>query len=209
MSTLAATPVSALVGAAVLVTFYDGAHKMHTAFAHVLAKGPADVNGNPSLTVAFPDPAADPNILASANWSRGYRRMVGVLHSDHPEVIAGKESIAWGGTVATRGELAGEGPTIPQPEGDATRPYLKRQEPAEATKVSTGQAAAVQSGKAPATSTQSPVIGESEQSQIATPVQGSAPAGAAATVPETAAPTGAPAASAVDETPGANTGTAT
>lgn len=207
MSTLAATPVSALVGAAVLVAVNNGSHQQHTVFAHVLAKGPVDVNGNPSLTVAFPDPAADPSILASANWSRGYRRMVGVLHAEHPDVISGKESIAWGGTVATRSELAGEGPKLPIPDGDGTRPYLKRQEPAEATKVSTGQAAAVQSGKAPATSTQSPLIGESEQSQIATPVQ-TAPAGAAATAPVAAAPTGAPAESPADETPGANTGTA-
>lgn len=126
------------IGGAVLVSFFDSGHRVHTAFAHVLASGPADDKGNPSLTVAYPDPAAVQK-LNSTKWYEGYKRVAGVLHVDHPDVLAGKASIAWGGTIASTDQLAGDGPQIPQPAGDGSRPYFKRQVPQDAPKVSREQ----------------------------------------------------------------------
>jgi hypothetical protein len=197
MATAAAVPeVRSLVRGAVLVSFFDGGHKTHTTFAHILAVGQPDDNGNAALTVAFPDPNADPAVLASANWQRGYRRVPGVKHVDHPDVTAGRESIAWGGNIATAADLKGEGPQIPQPEGDASRSYLKRQVPQEVPKPSIEQNLAVQSGKAPQPTTVSPLVNEA---------QGQAPAAQETGPAETA---GAPEADPAPETPGGEMGTA-
>lgn len=134
-----ATTRAVVVGAAVLVSFFDAGHKIHAAFAHVHAIGPADEDGNPTLSVAFPDPNADPVALTRASWQLAYRKVVGVKHVDHPDVQDGKESIAWGGDFASPEELKGGAPEIPQPEGDGSRPYFKRQVPADVPRISDGQ----------------------------------------------------------------------
>ncbi|MDE2102775.1 MAG: hypothetical protein KGL39_36360 [Patescibacteria group bacterium] len=143
-TTTAPTPTSTRnshIGGAVMVSFYDSGHRIHSAFAHVLAEGPQDENGNPSLSVAFPDPDANPQKLASPKWYEAYRRVSGVLHVDNPAVVDGKVSIAWGGTIGSTQDLKGTGPEIPQPEGDASRPYYKRPVLKEAVKESREQKA--------------------------------------------------------------------
>jgi len=88
------------VGGAVVVSHFDRHHKVHTVVAHVLAiSGGIHLltpDGAPALTVAFPDPAADPTVLQGPNFARAYRREVGVVHHSHPEAQAGRHSIVWG-----------------------------------------------------------------------------------------------------------------
>ena len=60
MSEETAVPV---IGGAVLVTFYNGAHELSSGVAHVLAitgasAGLTTPDGKPALTVAYPDPTA-------------------------------------------------------------------------------------------------------------------------------------------------------
>jgi hypothetical protein len=124
MSEETAVPV---IGGAVLVTFYNGAHELSSLVAHVLAitgaaAGLTTADGQPALTVAYPDPTADPSILSSANWQRAYVRKTGVVHFRHQSAVDGQQSIVWGYPV----ELA-ELPQLIKPTGPASNPALERQ----------------------------------------------------------------------------------
>lgn len=124
MSEETAVPV---IGGAVLVTLYNGSHELSTLVAHVLAISGAAANlatadGRPALTVAYPDPTADPSILSSANWQRAYVRKTGVVHFSHQSAVDGQQSIVWGYPV----ELA-DLPVLIKPTGPASNPALDRQ----------------------------------------------------------------------------------
>ena len=124
MSEETAVPV---IGGAVLVTFYNGAHELSSVVAHVLAitgsaAGLATEDGHPALTVAYPDPTADPSILSSANWQRAYVRKTGVVHFSHQSAVDGQQSIVWGYPL-TPAEL----PKLIKPTGPASNPALDRQ----------------------------------------------------------------------------------
>ena len=124
MSKETAVPV---IGGAVLVTFYNGAHELSSLVAHVLAitgaaAGLTTADGQPALTVAYPDPTADPSILSSANWQRAYVRKTGVVHFSHQSAVDGQQSIVWGYPV----DLA-ELPKLIKPTGPASNPALERQ----------------------------------------------------------------------------------
>jgi hypothetical protein len=89
------------IGGAVLVSFYGELQKLSTIVAHVLAitgsgAGLDTADGIPAITVAYPDPTADPSILSSANWQKAYVRRTGVVHYTHQSAVDGKESIVWG-----------------------------------------------------------------------------------------------------------------
>lgn len=123
MSEETAVPV---IGGAVLVTFYNGAHELSSLVAHVLAitgsaAGLATEDGHPALTVAYPDPTADPSILSSANWQRAYVRKTGVVHFSHQSAVDGQQSIVWGYPV-----VLSELPILIKPEAPATNPIFER-----------------------------------------------------------------------------------
>lgn len=134
------------VSDAVLISFYDGNHKTHSACAHILAVGPKDVNGKHELSIAFPDPAASPAVLASPVWHRAFHRVTGVKHHQHPKVLAGQESMCYCEPFLRSEEIADNAPQIEAPAGDGSRPYFKRPVPAEAPAPSPQQAIAVQTG---------------------------------------------------------------
>jgi hypothetical protein len=52
-------------------------------------------DGEPTLTVAFLNPQADPSTLTGANWTSAFERVAGVAHYTHAEAIAGKRGIYW------------------------------------------------------------------------------------------------------------------
>ena len=134
MSTITTTPVPAspsvpayegpVVGQPVLVSFFDGNHNVHLSFAHVLAVGGIDpITGKPTISVAYPDPAADPKILASAAWYKGYIRQTGVQHLSHPDVQDSKLSIAYGESLSPKDAPL---PFSPQPAGTGINPIFDR-----------------------------------------------------------------------------------
>jgi len=132
-----------VIGGAVLVTFYSDTLKLSTLVAHVLAitgsaAGLATADGQPALTVAYPDPNADPAILSSPNWQKAYIRKTGVVHFSHQSAVDGQESIVWGYPVGVN-----DLPTLIKPEGAATNPIFERPVDAEVPEVPLGQAGAV------------------------------------------------------------------
>ena len=123
MSTDSVVPA---IGSAVLVTFFDGSHALSSVVAHVLgitgaAANLATPDGHPALTVAYPDPAADPAVLSRANWQKGYVRKASVVHFTHELATSGKESIVWGYPV-----VLSELPILIKPEAPATNPIFER-----------------------------------------------------------------------------------
>ena len=131
------------IGSAVLVSSYDGNHAVFSLVAHVLgitgsAADLATPDGYPALTVAYPDPAADPAVLSSANWQKGYVRKASVVHFSSELATSGKESIVWGYPVALTEE-----PTLPKPDGDGVNPIFERPVDAEVPEIPLGQAGAV------------------------------------------------------------------
>lgn len=154
----AIAPTKPVIGQPVALALYDGNHKVHAVVGHVLSITAKE--GQPELSVAYPDPNANQRVFGGPAWASGYIRRTSVKHYTDPAVQSGRESICWSTTVE---------PTIPTPAGDPAK-RLERQPLPEVEKVSVEQAVAVQTGKAPQPSTQSPVINESEQSQIEHPV---------------------------------------
>jgi len=147
-----------VVGQPVAVAFFDGSHIVHFSVAHVLAVGPLDpLTGKPTISVAYPDPAADPSILANASWFKGYIRQVGVQHFSHPEVQASKVSVAYGNP---QDLPAASKPELPKPAGDGENPIFSRADDPQPTHVSLGQASAVQSAKHPRETVVSPLTSD-------------------------------------------------
>jgi hypothetical protein len=135
------------VGDAVVVRFYDGSHNGHSVIAHALGISPAtEEDVPPSLTLAFPDPNCDPAVLRSASWYQGYTRRMGVPHFSSSDVTEGRQLIAWA-PLDSATELS-----VPQPEGDGSKPYLGRGVPETPAPQIVEMAAAVQSGKVPESS---------------------------------------------------------
>lgn len=132
-----------VVGSAVVVTFYSGSQQLSSVVAHVLAITGAAANlattdGHPALTVAYPDPNADPAVLLSAKWQNAYIRKTGVVHYSHELATDGKESIVWGYPV-TPSEL----PTLIKRDAPAINPIFERPVDVEVPEVPVGQAGAV------------------------------------------------------------------
>jgi len=119
------------VGGAVLVSHFDRHHVVHTVMAHVLAIAGgthlATPDGAPALTVAFPDPEADPIVLQGPNWARGYKRVTGVVHHSHPEAHTGHHSIVWGHALDQK-ELEDEA-LLDGPKHSADNPVFQRHQP--------------------------------------------------------------------------------
>src|ERR1700744_2800301 len=89
------TAAAPQVGDAVVVSFYDATHNVHTSVAHVLAVSPSDVPGvPPSITAAYPAFPANLRALAGARFWEGYVRAASVKNVARPDVIAGRESTA-------------------------------------------------------------------------------------------------------------------
>lgn len=131
------------IGAAVLVSYYDGKHVLRNVAAHVLALSPSSVAGLPSLTVAFPSIPADPLKLSSPRWYEAFERRCGVLHHTHPDALAGKVMIVWGHATDET-----TFPALIKPEGSAENPIFERHI-LEDARPDIAQVAAIQSGKAP------------------------------------------------------------
>lgn len=153
-----------IVGCPVVVSYFDGAHKVHSVVAHVLAitgvgAGLSTPDGMPALTVAYPDPEAEARVLSSANWQRAYVRRDSVVHFTHPDVNTGKISIAWGHAV----DPSMFPHLIDQPAPIAPNPIFTRQDDPVPTQPSMEQAAGVQTGKAPSPTTQTPLLNEEAQ----------------------------------------------
>jgi hypothetical protein len=99
--------------------------------AHVLAiSGGTHLStpdGAPALTVAFPDPAADPTVLQGPNFARAYRREVGVVHYSHPEAHTGRHSIVWGHALDQ--EELNEEALLEGPKHSSANPTYERHQP--------------------------------------------------------------------------------
>jgi hypothetical protein len=147
----------AVVGQPVPISLFDGTHTVYHTIAHVLAIGLTDPEIDlPEISVAYPALPVNPKVLASSKWADGYVRRVGVKHVSHPDVMGGRVSICYGGTVDTT-----DAAVIPQPESDPTNPIFTRQDDPEAVRVSLGQAAVVQMGQTSAEGG-SPLLGPTE-----------------------------------------------
>jgi hypothetical protein len=157
------------VGQPTVVAFFGGDHTVRLSLAHVLAIGPVDpVTGQPTLTLAYPTEPADPRKLGTVRWSDGYTRVTGVQHASHPDVKAGKVSVAWSGSGAIEIENA---PELPQPEGPGSdanpifqRHVLNDEEPGTAV----NEAIAAQRGLVPEGSHVSPATSEAGTTHDAT-----------------------------------------
>jgi hypothetical protein len=115
-----------VVGQPIQIAFFDGDHVVHQSVAHVLSLGPVDPFTNqPTISVAYPTPGADPSVLSSASWFKGYSRSVGVQHVSHPHVQASQVSIAYGDVS-----------DFPQPAGSGNNPIFGRPADLPATDVS-------------------------------------------------------------------------
>lgn len=148
----------AIVGQPVPISLFDGSHTVYHTIAHVLAIGLTDPEIDlPEISVAYPALPINPKVLASSKWADGYVRRVGVKHVSHPDVVSGKLSICYGGTVDTNDAAA-----IPQPESDPINPIFTRQDDPEAKRVSLEQASLVQMGKTSAEGG-SPLLGPTEE----------------------------------------------
>ena len=126
------------IGGAVQVTYYDGNHNLFSTVAHVLAitgtaADLATPDGQPALTVAYPDPTADPSILSGVNWQKGYVRKTGVVHYSHPLAVNGEHSVVWGYPVHPSAT-----PHLMRPAGDGSNPIFQRPVDADVREVQMG-----------------------------------------------------------------------
>lgn len=150
-------PKLPFIGAAVLLSIYDGQHKVNNTIAHVIGVSlELEEDGHPSVTVVFPKQPVDVRTLTGVKWYDGFQRAGGVVHQSHKDNVDGKVSIVYG-DVADIAEMPA---LLEPPAGDATRSNYQRQQEPEALTPSIGAAVAVQSGKAPLPTTQSPAINE-------------------------------------------------
>lgn len=152
------------VGNPVVVSYFDGNHKVHSVVAHVLAitgagAGLSTPDGMPAITVAYPDPDAEARVLSSANWQKAYVRRDSVVHFSHPDVNTGKISIAWGHAV----DPSMFPDLIAEPAPIVPNPIFTRQDDPVPTQPSMEQAIGVQTGKAPSPTTQTPLLNEEAQ----------------------------------------------
>jgi hypothetical protein len=160
MSTKPTTPdlTDPVVGQPIAIAFFDGNHLVHFSVAHVLSVGAIDeLTGKPTISVAYPDPGADPSVLANASWYRGYARRTGIQHFSHPDVQASRVSIAYGNP---QDIPAASHPELPKPAGDGENPVFSRADDILPTHVSLGQAASVQSAKNPRETVVSPLTSD-------------------------------------------------
>jgi hypothetical protein len=173
MSTQPTTPDlgTPVVGSPIAVAFFDGDHVVHFSVAHVLSLGPIEAaTGKPTISVAYPDPDAEPTVLSSASWFKGYVRRTGVQHVSSPDVQESRVSIGYGDPV----DLAkGAQPSIPAPAGDADNPIFDRADDVVPTHVSLGQASIVQSAKTPRETVVSPLTSDLTTGEVL-PEQGEA-----------------------------------
>lgn len=199
----AAAPSSVKRLDVVAVSFFNHAHQVFSTLAHVLAVGPVDENtGQPTLSLAYPDPQASDRTLTGPKWYEGYKREVGVQHASHPDVKDGRLSAAWAQPMSPRIEdLPAH---IPTPEGSAARPYFERQVPAEVEKASIEQNLAVQRGLAPAGTVIPPTVNEPETGSAGVAQEGIQSAGTTNSASDT--PGGTPAAPEAVTQPAETTG---
>lgn len=115
-------PADPTPGSIVRVVTGFGAGTNRYAYAFVLGVSPKvdgtlGTNGEPSLTVAFPDPRMAGS-LGTINWHLGFRRTAAVPHISHPDAKAGRTGIYWVDTVPDPNSWSDSHsfPVIPQGE---------------------------------------------------------------------------------------------
>jgi hypothetical protein len=118
------------IGGAVLVSYHDKHHVVRSVMAHVLAIAGgthlSTPDGMPAITVAYPDPAADPSTLQGPSFHKGYRRETGVVHHLHPDAQAGKHHIVWGHALDDD-EMPDD--LLEAPKSSAANPVFDRHQP--------------------------------------------------------------------------------
>jgi hypothetical protein len=74
-------------------------------------------NGEPTISIGFFDPDKA-HLAGGADWHKGYRRIMGVRHQTHPEVVKGMHDYAYLDSIdAAKGTTA----AIDEPQDDETR----------------------------------------------------------------------------------------
>jgi hypothetical protein len=151
-----------VLGGLVQVSFFDGNHKVHNAFAHVVSVGGiAEPGEMPRITVVYPkQPVIDVRNLSGPDWFKAFERQAGVPHVTSVEVRERLSSIAY---VALYGSDPQLDDLLDGPEGDPAEMQKDgqyRQLHPEALKPSPEAAIAVQSGLVPTPTAQSPLVND-------------------------------------------------
>lgn len=94
------TPRRPVPGSLVRVVRAFGAGKSVELYAIVLTVAPSlpelvGSDGEPTITIAYANPKANPNILGSGNWHTAFDRVSNVAPASHAEVKSGARGIYW------------------------------------------------------------------------------------------------------------------
>jgi hypothetical protein len=153
-----------VIGGLVQVSFFDGAHVIRNAFAHVLSVSPAAEDELPTVTVVYPkQPVVDTRNLAGPDWAKAFERQAGVPHITHEAIQNRTSSIAYMALYdSSQGNELLEN-LFEAPEGDPALLQAdgqKRQLNPEALKDSIQMATAAQSGSMPTPTVKSPLVND-------------------------------------------------
>lgn len=168
----AESSVVVIAGSLVFISFYDAQNKPVNTIGRVLAVNTLDEagiseDGWPSLTILVPDPKATATQFSSARWYEAFLRMAGVRHVNHGAHDKGGTTAAWQELPLHDNEDFPE--LLEELDAPPPNPTFLRHGIEVDPEVSIEQSAAVQSGKAPSTSTASPLINEPEGTQLPLP----------------------------------------